>query len=213
MRATRETEEYVTPEPTPEEQRRVQLAPEGVGPLFLRDYVLTMEGSRCSPEEVIQRMREDFPSLSPDLLAKFTRPKTDAGPLAVGSTMHVDIKGAGHCGVMVTHLEPRSLTLRTQEGHFEAGRITFAAYPDDQGRIVLHIRSRARIRDPHRYVLYGLGGMYAQATIWITFLKRLAAACGGEGVGNVATSTEEVEDSHLDLGEGDGPTLCLVSSG
>ena len=46
--------------------------------------------------------------------------------------------------VRVVDTNSLSLTLATDDGHPEAGRITFGVYPNDEGDIVFHIRSRAR---------------------------------------------------------------------
>jgi hypothetical protein len=155
---------------------------------------------------MVELIRRDFPRFAPDLLAKFSGPPDEGRPLEVGDTMHVRITGSGHAAVLVTHRDERSLTVRTLEGHLEAGRNTFGAYYDEVGRLVGHVRSRSRIRDYPRMAQYWLGGKAAQTTIWVTFLKRLAEACGGEVVGDVRVSTEEVPDSPEDLGQEDGPT-------
>ncbi len=193
---------------TQEEQRPVQVAPEGVGPLLQRDYVLTLEGSPCTPEQVIEHIRSDFPRFSPDVLSKFTRTVGEGRPLEVGDTLHVRITGGGHAGVIVSHMDARSLTVRTQEGHMEAGRNTFGAYYDALGRLVLRIRSRSRIRDLPRSVGYWLFGKNAQAEVWCTYLRRLAETCGGHPVGDVAVTTVEVEDTPADEGALELPTFC-----
>lgn len=193
---------------TREERRPVQVAPEGIGPLLQRDYVLTLEGSPCTPERVVELIRTDFPRFAPDALSKFTRTVGEGRPLEIGDTLHVRITGGGHAGVIVSQLDARSLTVRTQEGHMEAGRNTFGAYYDALGRLVLRIRSRSRIRDLPRSVGYWLFGKNAQAEVWCTYLRRLAEACGGHPIGDVAVTTVEVEDSPADAGEVELPTFC-----
>ena len=103
----------------------IQTAAEGHGPLWQRDYWAVVRGSTLSPEAIVQMLRERFPEFSPDELAAFSRDKST--PLEVGDDMKVFIQGYGECAVRVVHLEPQSFTLRTLAGHFEAGRITFAA--------------------------------------------------------------------------------------
>lgn len=191
-----------------EEQRPTQLAPEGVGPLLQRDYLIRLRGSACTPEQVIDLVRQDLPRYSPDLLARFSRAAADTGPLEVGDTLHVRISGAGHAAVIVSHRDSRSLTVRTLEGHLEAGRNTWGAYYDSEGRLVCRIRSRSRIRDWPRAAMYHwLFGKHAQAKIWSTYVERLGEACGGERVGEVEVTTEEVDDSSADRGEEEGPTF------
>jgi hypothetical protein len=192
---------------TQEELRPAQLATDGTGPLFQRDYVAVLEGATASPEDAVRHVRADFPSFSPSELAEFSRPEGENGPLQVGDTMHVLIRGAGHCGVRVTLVEPRSLTLRTLEGHIEAGRITFGAEQDETGRVILRIRSRSRISSPARYVGYEMVGKHAQTRIWVTFLERWAERCGGRIVGQVLLAWDRVEESPADTGETERPTF------
>ncbi len=190
-----------------EEMRPVQLATNGVGALWQRDYLAVVEGSSMSAEAAVLLMRTDFARFSPGLLADFSRPDGGTGPLEEGDTMHINIRGAGHCAVITTLIEPRSFTFRTQEGHLEAGRITFGAERLPTGQLQLHIRSRSRIVDAVRNVLYLTVGRHAQTTIWVTFLKRLAEALGGTVAGEVQTTMEEVKELPADWGEVEKPTL------
>lgn len=199
--------------PSPEERREIQLATEGKGPLLQRDYVVVLDGTACTPEEVTAMIRDDFPRFSPAEIAEFTRPAGADGPLALGDTMHVHIRAVGDCGVKVTHLEPYSLTLRTLKGHPEAGRITFGAYRDEAGRLVCRIRSRARQRNRRLLSGYLTVGIHGQTRVWVTFLERLAAACGGRVLGDVLTSTDEVEELPEDRGIGEAPTFAAHSGG
>jgi hypothetical protein len=183
-----------------EERRPVQPATRGVGELLQRDYVIVIEGSAYTPEQVVEMLRRNFPRFSPAELARFTRPSGEVGPLDVGDTMHIRIRGRGECGVIVSHLEPHSLTLRTLGGHPEAGRISFGAYRDAAGRLVCRIRSRSRLRDLVQYAGYRLLGKPAQTETWDTFLERVAETCGGRVLGKVLTSTDRVTESDADRG-------------
>jgi len=192
---------------TEEEERALQLASHGTGPLLQRDYVAVVEGSDCSPETAVETMRREFPKFAPELLVTFDRPDGAAGPLDPGDTMHVHLHGAGHSGVVVNHVDDRSLTMRTLDGHQEAGTITFGVYPDEAGRLVFRIRSRARQRNLPRFLGYELLGKHAQTQIWIHFLENWAQACGGKLVGDVILSTDEVEETAADRGEEEQPTF------
>jgi hypothetical protein len=190
-----------------EELRPVQLAPEGAGPLLQRDFVGVIEGSPLTPEEAAVKLRRELPLHVPETLARFSRSGDEGEPLQAGDTMHVRLKGAGAAAVIVSHVDARSMTLRTMEGHLEAGRNTFGFYNDASGRLICRVRSRARVRDVGRLIAYRLGGKANQSAIWSLFLNRVAEACGGTLAGDVQEETAEVEDSALDLGEGDGPTF------
>jgi hypothetical protein len=195
------------PRKSREEKRPVQPAPHGVGPLLQRDYVGVIAGSRLTPEEILWQIRMDFPRFSPKLLADFSRTDEQESPLELGDTMHIFLPGTGHCAVVVAHLEPRSLTLRTLKGHIEAGMITFGADYDEAARIMFRIRSRARIDQPVRFMGYWMGGMRMQTTIWATYVRRVAEASGGRLLGGVHCSTDRTEERPVDRAVVDHPTF------
>jgi hypothetical protein len=185
---------------TVEERRPAQLAVEGTGPLMQRDYVGVIQGTGLTPEDVMLRVRTDFPSFSPKELADFTRPEDATQPLLPGDTMHVFMPGAGHAGVIISQAGPRNLTIRTLKGHIEAGRITFAADRDAAGRLVFHIRSRATIDNFPRLLAYWSAGIHMQTKIWTTFIRRVAEAAGGEILGEVVAATERTRETAADRG-------------
>jgi hypothetical protein len=197
--------------PTEEERTEIQYPSEGRGPLLQRDYVVVVAQSPCRPEQVVERIRADFPRFSPPELARFTRPPGATWPLRRGDTMHVHIRAVGDCGVQVTHLEPCSLTLRTLKGHPEAGRITFGACEEGSGHLVCRIRSRARQRNRRLLTGYLLGGIHGQTVVWVAFLERLAEECGGRVLGRVITSTDEVQELPEDEGARETPTFVCLS--
>jgi hypothetical protein len=121
--------------------------------------------------------------------------------------MHIRITGYGECAVRVAQVDPCRLTLRTLHGHMEAGRITFSADRDAGGRLVLRIRSRARLRNAPWYAAYALLGKHAQTRVWVTFLQRLAQECGGHALSEVLLATDRVPESRADRGEVETPTM------
>ncbi|MBW3623913.1 MAG: DUF1990 domain-containing protein [Armatimonadetes bacterium] len=183
-------------------------ATDGAGPLLQRDYWAVIEGTRCTPEELFRLVVEDFPAFAPGEIACFNYfPDGSAGPLDLDMEMAIEIRHAGICHVRVVHKDDRSLTLRTLDGHPEAGRITFGAYYDRTGRLKFRIRSRARSSDPLRYVGYQLFGKGMQTLTWVTFVERVAKASGGWIHGEVHVETNEVTDTLADQGELDTPTF------
>ena len=184
---------------------QIQHAARGHGPLWQRDYRARIRGSRLSPEEIIHLARRDFPALSPKELADFS--KAGSTPLAVGEDMKVVIQGYGECGVRCVHIAPRSFTLRTLEGHFEAGRITFGAH-EENGDLVFRIRSRARSVDRLRHAGYKLIGQKLQEQVWTTFIERVIEKTGGELKGDITVETQEVKATLADMGELDIPTFA-----
>lgn len=186
------------------EPTKIQTAAQGHGPLWQRDYWVEIQNSRCSPEELIKIVRREFPEFSPVELAEFQFKQP--APLQPGNEMPVTIRGVGSSAVRCVHLEPRSFTLRTMEGHPEAGRITFGAYCQGQN-LIFRVRSRARSIDRVRGMGFKLGGHMMQAKTWLIFVERVAKRSGGEIVGEAQTSSQEVKSTLADLGELDTPTF------
>lgn len=185
--------------------KKTQTASAGHGPLWQRDYWAELEQSTLVPEAIVLLMRTDFIEFSPDSLAKFSRPDNGNIPLQVGDEMKIEVRGAGTCEVRCVHVEPRSFTLRTLDGHMEAGRITFGAYLEN-GRTVVRIRSRARSASRRRHVAYLIMGHALQAKAWITFLARVAERCGVPDA-KIQHQTKPIKSTLADLGEIDTPTF------
>ena len=168
-------------------------AREGVGPLLQRDYWAAVRGAKLRPSEVATELRAHFASFVPSELAAFSHPE-GGGLLEVGDELEISIAGAGDCKVRVVHCDAQSLTLATAVGHPEAGRITFGAYRDDRGALVVHIRSRARSDSFLRLIGFLIVGEAMQTNTWTHFISRVAAFAGGE-----------VEDRiHAEMGSIDG---------
>jgi len=191
----------------------IQPAADGAGPLLQRDYSGIIEGCTATPEELILRVRRDFAVYSPDLLARFTRADGASDPLELEDQLQIHIVGAGDCEVRVAHLDEQSFTLRTLEGHPEAGRITFGAFRNPEGDLVFRIRSRARAGSVIKLVGYTLFGKKVQTRVWVTFIERVAEACGCKLRDEVRVETKEVADSAADLGEADTPTFVAAYEG
>ena len=183
------------------------IAADGVGPLTQRDYVAVVEGTSCTPGEARERLLNRFAEFSPNSLAKFMRPDGEETPLKEEDELCVRILSQGLYPVVVTHVDEHSLTMRTREPHPEAGRISFGAAQDAEGRLVLHIRSRARINGPFRWLGYEVIGKHMQTRVWVTFLQRWAEACGGAVRGEVVLSTDQVEETPADQGEREHATF------
>ncbi|MGV3720305.1 MAG: DUF1990 family protein [Actinomycetota bacterium] len=191
----------------PQTGEPVQVATEGSGPLWQRDYTGVILDTPYAPEEVLKLLLRDFPRFSPDVGAKFHRLGDPKKPLEVDEEMTIDLRGYGKCVVRVVKIDDRSITLRTLEGHLEAGRISFGAFHDDRSRLVFRIRSRARIGGPLRYLGYRLIGMPIQTAIWVEFVKRVAAAVGGRLEGEVKVESRKVQELPSDRGEQDAATF------
>ena len=138
-------------------------------------------------------VQADVPRFSPEALADFKKKTGDDGPIKVGDEFHITILGPWNGSVRVTDVGATSFELITLEGHPEAGRIRFEAHYLDESPDVLRfeIRSSARSRDglvAFAYDTLGGGKMRQEAT-WVEFCRRVAAASGGQALGNVIVET------------------------
>jgi hypothetical protein len=189
------------------DESEVVNAASGSGPLLQREYSGVIEGTDISPEELAKLVRERFTELAPGETAAFARAEGGRAPLKVGDELKIRIGGSMPCGVRVVHVDDVSLTLRTLEGHPEAGRVSFGAGRDDQGRLTFRIRSRARSGGLLHYVGFLLMGRAMQARCWIRFIGRAAEICGGRLAGPVRVSTSKVAEEPADVGGPDLPTF------
>jgi hypothetical protein len=172
-------------------------AKDGVGPLLQRDYWAVVDGCRISCGDVMTLVRERFPGFPPEDLVRFEHP--DPGrALEVGDELHIHIRMEGDTGVCVVHADDHSLTLATVQGHPEAGRITFGAYPNAAGDIVFHIRSCARSSSLFNRAGFLAAGDPMQTNTWTDFIDRLAHTVGDGVVGMIHADVKEIEDDEED---------------
>jgi len=168
------------------------------GPLFQRDYEGVIEGGPSSPEELAQLVRGRFVDFAPPETAAFRRDDDRGKPLDVGDELKIRIGGFMPCEVRVVQIDDTTLTLRTLEGHPEAGRISFKAGRDDRGRLTFQIRSRARSSRLVHLLGFLLMGRAMQARCWIRFIGRVAEVCGGRLAGPVRVRTTKVAEDASD---------------
>ena len=177
-------------------------ATRGYGRLLQRDYWALIAGCKLSPPALMEAIAARFCELPPADLVRFSR-TGDSGQLAVGEVIDIRIRLAGACRVRVVHRDAQSLTLATLAGHPEAGRITFGAYRNRVGRVVFHIRSRARSSTEARYLGFMTAGEPMQTSTWTDFVAAVALTFGDGVDGAVHVETTTIAD------EGDAPpVLC-----
>jgi Domain of unknown function (DUF1990) len=182
-------------------------ATEGSGPLLERDYSAVIEETACTPEQVGAMLRDRFEAFAPPETALFRRAGGAGDPLEIGDELEIRIALLGRCRVRVVHLDRRSLTLRTLTGHPEAGRITFGADRDEQGRLRFRILSRTRASGVLNYVGYLVLGKQMQSRCWIRFISRVAEECGGRIAGRIRVRTRKVAEEPGDRDGLDAPTF------
>ncbi|WP_052732540.1 DUF1990 family protein [Hymenobacter terrenus] len=170
-----------------------QPAATGSGPWLERRYFIDVARPRHTPTQLMAEVQADVPRFAPELLADFK--KSEGGPagLRVGQEFQISILGPWNGCVRVTEVGDTLFEFITLEGHPEAGRIHFEAHYVDERPDVLRfeIRSRARSRDglvAFAYDTIGVGKRVQEAT-WVEFCRRVAAASGGQALGDVTVET------------------------
>lgn len=183
-----------------QEQESVELQPasEGVGPLLQRDYWAVLQGCSHSPQEVIEKVREQFVDFPPEDLVVF-RCLSDTGrSLDVGDELEVTIRAMKPVGVRVIHLNDNSITLGTSKGHPEAGRITFGAYRNEHQDVIFHIRSRARAATRLDYAGFLVSGDPMQTNTWTEYIDCLAHLVADGVLDAIHVEEKKVEPEEAD---------------
>lgn len=181
------------------ESSDLQTAADGVGPLLQRDYWAVVRGCPHSPQEVVDRVRNQFTEFPPEELVVFRRLQDDESrPLDVGDELEVTIRMLDPVEVRVTHINENSITLATAEGHPEAGRITFGAYRNEQDDVIFHIRSRTRPASSTDYAGFLVTGDPMQTNTWTEYIDYLAHKMGEGVVGTIYVEEEEMPEEKDD---------------
>jgi hypothetical protein len=181
-------------EPTSE-----QPAATGSGPLLERRYYIDIARPRLTPAQLMAEVQADVPRFSPDVLADFKKKAGEDDDLKAGDEFSIKILGPWNGCVRVTDVSATHFEFITLEGHPEAGRIRFEAHYLDEAPGVLRfeIRSLARSRDGIVAFAYDTigGGKLVQEATWVEFCQRVAAASGGQALGNVVVETFQHDEA------------------
>lgn len=181
-----------------DEERRLNPASRGSGSLLQRDYWAVLAAPRTDARGVMDVVARHFPTFAPPGLMRFSRPDGDELPLEPGEDMEVEISMAGTHRVRVVHRDALSLTFATIEGHPEAGRITFGAYPNARGEVVFHIRSRTRTSSRRFAMGFRTAGEPMQASAWSGYIDRLAASVASGVRDVIHVESRQVDEAAAD---------------
>jgi hypothetical protein len=188
-------------------------ASEGRGKLLQRDYWAVLEEPELDLHAIGHMLCEHFEHFAPPGLVRFRRNEGGHQALTRGDELKVRIRPAGSFGVRVVHTSSLSLTLATIEGHPEAGRITFGVYPNDDGDVVVHIRSRARSASRQFALGFLAAGEPMQTSTWTSFIDRIAAVVANGVRDVIHVETRVVEETKADRKSEDvEPTFRAVAT-
>ncbi|MFO8101875.1 MAG: STAS domain-containing protein [Dehalococcoidia bacterium] len=148
----------------------------GFGQLWQKVYQLKISDPAIGPEQAIEEMKEDFPSLQPSNNRFYPSP---AG-IQPGEIVAIDSSTPGgpvSTGVLVLYADDLSFTFITPQGHPESGWVTFSASRNGENTIV-QILGLARANDPVYEAAFRAIGSKIQVKIWTHVLTSLAARLG-----------------------------------
>jgi hypothetical protein len=162
---------------------------DGLGPVTERWYWLDVEGARLTPEQLVQRVLDDFPRIMPPVISSTRKVRGQSGQGKVGDRYFLMLL-MRRAWVETESLAPDTFRNRTLRHHPDAGWVTFhvEAQGDGGQRISVHSRVRSSTRlDRLTYLL----GMHAvQRLTWETVLRRALAISGGRQIRRGHHTTE-----------------------
>jgi hypothetical protein len=172
-------------EPAPD----LQLAEDGVGPLFHRRYAVRIHLHQCDAETVMARFVEAPDSMVPGEVACFEA-EGDHTDLRPGDDLVVRMPGPWNGPVRVVEVMPTSFRLATRRGHLEAGQIEFRAV-DEEVQLHFVIESWARSSSRAADLLYDRlhVSKLMQGYLWGQCCARVCAASRGQMVQGVEIYT------------------------
>jgi hypothetical protein len=187
-----------------------QPASRGAGPLLQRDYWAVISNCGTAPKDLMRLVRKEFGRLAPESLVEFTRSANAKELLQEDEVLEVKIRMGPTVRVRVADVCENSFTIVTQDGHPEAGRITFGFYRNDRGDVIFHIRSRARSKSRLHYAGFLVAGDPMQTNTWVDLIDRLSHTVGDGVVGSINAHKCEVREEHDDA-IGEHPTFIARS--
>ena len=172
----------------------VQLAEDGVGPLFHRRYQVVIRDATLSPEDLMGPLIADPNRAAPSEFARFMKTLGSEGEMEPGDEYSVRMPGPWNGPVRVLAVSPTSFRLATLEGHLEAGQIEFAVHENDG--LVFSIESWARSGDRLSKLLYQNLRMAkeVQLHMWTSFLERAVHRSGGRIPAGIDIDTWVVDE-------------------
>lgn len=157
----------------------------GFGQAWQKTYRVRLTGVQVTPQEVIQRWKEEFPKFWPEGNSFYGSSQSiTPGDVAV-LNLSAGFHGVGgmpviSTGIMVIYADDESFTFATPQGHMFSGWITFSSYEED-GSTVAQITALIRASDPIFEVSFRLLGSAKEDEFWQYTLNQLSKSFGVNG--------------------------------
>jgi hypothetical protein len=173
---------------------RLQAVEDGIGPVYLRLYRVTIEQPKLSARELIDRIAQDPNKPAPVEVATFRKTAGDTARLAPGDEFVVRMPGPWDGPVRVVDRGPTSYRFATLRGHLEAGQIEFRAR-DDGEVLNFEIESWTTAGDRLSHFLYSRVRLVKemQLHMWTHYCERAGKLSGGRLRDGVHVRTRRYE--------------------
>lgn len=203
------------PRPCPEQAKRktvasqekgTQTEAEGSGAFYYRRYTVDFTSPQFSALELMQKIKSDPNTFSPQSLAVYRKTRGPKDTLELGDEFFIEMTGPWNGPVRVELIDSYSFTFVTLQDHMEAGQIQFsvrekelAPPADGIPRLRFQIQSWARSRDFIVDLAYDKLQMakMVQAEMWTSYAENIVHHAQGKQIGpvTIATQRKPVTDS------------------
>lgn len=166
------------------ETLKLQHISEGFGAKYHRIYRVPLNVSLTVARQAMLELKENLNQCCPQLIANFEKTSGSEKHFSKGDEYQIHITGPWNGPVRVTSSHKDGFTLKTLEGHLEAGEIIFRLRKLGPGHTVFEIESMARSRDRLVDLFYDKIPIAkaAQTQMWIFFCRTFAKNACGEDV-------------------------------
>jgi hypothetical protein len=171
----------------------VQLASDGVGPLFHRRFWVRIVEARLTAYQLMARVVSDFKDFVPSEVVAVRSSRVVGDTLQVGDELVVEMPGPWDGPVRVVHVDDACLRLATLRGHLEAGQVEFRAHHTGD-TVIFEIEVWARPGTLLVHLLYSHLRLAKemQLNMWVRFCLAAAATAGGRPADGVHIRTHRV---------------------
>lgn len=174
---------------------QVQLADEGVGPLYHRCFCVNIPDAEVAAEELMRRIKQDFGRFVPSEVVAVRRSPDADGPLQDGEEFVIEMPGPWNGPVRVVSTTRTCLRLATLRGHMEAGQVQFQAR-DAGTALEFEIHAWARPSTQLVRWLYCVLRLAKeiQLNMWVRFCRQVVTNSGGRLFDGVWIQTLQLPD-------------------
>lgn len=174
----------------------VQLADEGVGPLYHRRFHVHIPGAAVSADELMRRIVQDFGRFVPSEVVAVRRSPGADSPLRHGDEFVVEMPGPWNGPVRVVDATRTCLRLVTLRGHLEAGQVQFQVR-DAGAALEFEIQAWARPSTQLVRWLYCVLRLAKeiQLNMWVRFCREVVHDSGGRLCDGVWIKTLQIPEN------------------